>query len=65
MAKIPTLRFTTEVAPPKFISVVKPPLIRILDTIDEDKAYASAASLSFNKLVVDRERYRREVSQFE
>ncbi|PIN02972.1 hypothetical protein CDL12_24508 [Handroanthus impetiginosus] len=48
MAKIPKVRFTTEVAPPKFISVAKRPLIKLLETIDEDKAYASALSSSFS-----------------
>ena len=53
MAKIPKLRFTTEVAPAKFISITRRPLIKIMDTIDEDKTYAS----SKNDVNVDRRRY--------
>ncbi|KAL0301295.1 UNVERIFIED_CONTAM: hypothetical protein Sradi_6406300 [Sesamum radiatum] len=64
MAKIPKLRlFTTEVAP-RFISVTRRPLIKMLDTIDEEKAYASAVSSSFS-IVLDRERYHRQDSPFE
>lgn len=37
MAKIQKLRFVTEVAPPKFISVIKRPLTKILDTINEEE----------------------------
>ncbi|KAL0311333.1 UNVERIFIED_CONTAM: hypothetical protein Sangu_2428000 [Sesamum angustifolium] len=65
MAKIPKLRlFTTEVAPPRFISVTRRPLIKMLDTIDEEKAYASAVLSSFS-IVLDRERYHRQDSPFE
>ncbi|KAH6780830.1 hypothetical protein C2S52_012067 [Perilla frutescens var. hirtella] len=43
MAKIPKLMFITEVAPSKFISKSKrwPRGVEVLDTIFEDKAYAS------------------------
>lgn len=54
MAKILKLRFTTEVAPPKFISITRRPLIKTMDTIDEDKAYASLKNDVNN---VDRQRY--------
>ncbi|KAK4420461.1 hypothetical protein Salat_1996500 [Sesamum alatum] len=66
MAKISKLRlFTTEVAPPRFISVTKRPLIKMLETIDEEKAYASAVSSLSSSNVLDRERYHRQVSPFE
>ncbi|PIN14411.1 hypothetical protein CDL12_12962 [Handroanthus impetiginosus] len=64
MAKFPKLRFATEVAPPRFISVTKRPLVKMLETIDEEKAYASALSPASNK-VHDQERHHRQVSPFE
>lgn len=36
MAKLQNARFTMEVAPPRLISVTKPLLTKILDTIFED-----------------------------
>lgn len=46
MAKIPKIRFSTEVAPPRFISITRRPLFKIMDTIYEEKAYASILSSS-------------------
>lgn len=64
MAQIQKMRFATEVAPPRIISVAKHPLVKILDTIDEDKAYASVLSSSLKDLL-DPERFRRQISLFE
>lgn len=49
MVKIQKLRFVTEVAPPKFLSLIKRPLIKILETINEEEAYVSSLSSSFVK----------------
>ncbi|KAL1563804.1 hypothetical protein AAHA92_06228 [Salvia divinorum] len=66
MAKIPKLRFTTEVAPPKFISIARRPLIKIMDTIDEDKTYGyGCASSSKNDANIDHQRYLLQASPFE
>lgn len=64
-AKIQGLRFTAEVSHPKFMSVIKRPPIKILDTIDEEKAYASTLLSSFFVKVPDQETYHRQVSVFE
>ncbi|KAL3636949.1 hypothetical protein CASFOL_019248 [Castilleja foliolosa] len=65
MAKIHKLRFITEVAPPRFITITKRPLIKTLDTIDEEKAYASTFSSLSNKTMDRSESYHRQVSPFE
>ncbi|KAG8364819.1 hypothetical protein BUALT_Bualt18G0038300 [Buddleja alternifolia] len=65
MATITKLRFTTEVAPPKFISVTKRPLVKMLDTIYEEKAYSSTLSSSYSNKGLNGERYHRQVSPFE
>ncbi|KAJ0101263.1 hypothetical protein Patl1_05063 [Pistacia atlantica] len=50
MAKLQTPRFSTEVAPPQFISVAKRPLTIMLATIAEEKkdfaVYKSISSIS-------------------
>ncbi|KAK4369110.1 hypothetical protein RND71_012902 [Anisodus tanguticus] len=56
MAKAPKMRFTTEVAPPKFILVVKYPSKKWLDTINEEEDYVSTVSSSVDRKM-EQERY--------
>ncbi|WOH03075.1 hypothetical protein DCAR_0522467 [Daucus carota subsp. sativus] len=45
MAKIQTLRFVTEVAPPRFISVIRRPMKKLLATIHEEESEITGRSL--------------------
>ncbi|CAN4117626.1 unnamed protein product [Withania somnifera] len=58
MAKTIKLRFSTEVAPQKFISHVPKscPISKKLDTINEEEAYVSVISSSLDRKL-ERDRY--------
>ncbi|CAN4104382.1 unnamed protein product [Withania somnifera] len=47
MAKAPKMRFSTEVAPSKFIPMLKGPPRKSLDTIIEEEDYVSTTASSF------------------
>lgn len=51
------MRFSTEIAPQKFISLPKPcPISKKLDTINEEEAYVSVISSSLDRKL-ERDRY--------
>nr|GMC70311.1 hypothetical protein CDL12_24508 [Ipomoea batatas] len=56
MAKIQRMRFSTEVAPAKFLSRAKRPQLKMLDTINEEEAYVSTISSSLDRSF-DQEKY--------
>lgn len=56
MAKISIVRFSTEVAPQKFIPMPKCSLTKKLDTINEEEAYVSTISSSLDRKL-ERDRY--------
>lgn len=56
MAKVLEMRFSTEVAPQKFIPIPKCSPAKKLDSINEEEAYVSTISSSLDRKL-ERDRY--------